>query len=287
MLKKILLAALVGIAGAGLLSAKVIKAPIYEFRKNGIMKVTEVDRAKDATRLTFKVNYTPNGWIQVAPEEIAITLPGDTAQILPLKVEGDLSFGEKYVIPESGEAVFTATYPALPKSAKKIDIGVKNDWVSIYGLDLTGKKKPAKDNATVTPTPYRPIETIFATDTITISGKIKGYDPRMGINVMELVINDEAIGHTLPTAIPVKPDGSFSRRFFLPMAQTPTFKVKDYRMCFNVYLEPGNDLEVLIDYDKLLESKVNAATFGGSLGVLNNELIACPVEISSIFYTIP
>ncbi len=288
MLKRILLAAVVGIAGAGLASAKVIESPAYDFRTGGCLKVARVEQTGDATRLTFSAKYKPGWWIQVDTVDVAITLPDDTVQIQPLTIEGDLTFGEKYVMPESGEAFFTVTYPPLPGSVKKIDTGASNKWAAIFGIDLTGKKKPAnKGEETVVTTPYRPIATIFATDTITLSGKIKNYDPRMGINVMELVISDEAIGRTLPVAIPVKPDGSFRRRFFLPMAQMPTLKVNVYRLSFRVYLEPGNDLEILIDYDKLLDAGVGAAkkadavTFGGSLGEINSELIASPMDMAT------
>ena len=173
MLKKLLLAAIVGFTGAGTVCAKVIKSPAYDFRKSGILKVTEVERSKDATRLTFTAKYKPNWWIQVSPEEVEISLPDDTVRIEPLKLEGDLQYGEKYVMPKSGETAFTVTYPPLPKSAKKINTGENSNW-SIYGIDLSGKKKkPNKGEYTVTSTPYHPIETIFASDTVTLSGKIK------------------------------------------------------------------------------------------------------------------
>lgn len=292
MLKKILLAAICGLLSAGGVCAKIIKSPAYDFRKSGMLKVTEVDRTKDATRLIFKAKYKPKWYMSVSPEELTITMPDDSVSIVPLKIEGDMAFGEKYVMPESGEASFSVTYPALPKSVKKIDIGVKTGWPGIYGLDLSGKKKRNKGEQAVKPTPYHPVKTIFASDTITLSGRIAGYDPRSGIKVMELDLKDDALGRSIPVVFPVKADGSFSRRFYLPMAQMTDFLVKGYEMSFDVYLEPHNDLEILIDYDRMIEQVAagapiaSAVTFGGSLGQLNNEINGCETSVKPMAFTL-
>lgn len=137
----------------------------------------------------------------------------------------------------------------------------------------------------VTKTPYRPVETIFEADSITVSGHIEGYDPGCGLKVMQLVIDDLAVGHTTPIALPIKPDGSFGRRFLLPMAQL-TYISLGRGNYFDVYLEPHNDLEVQIDYDKWVERRPDALTFGGSLARVNTEINACPVENSAVFYTL-
>lgn len=286
-----LLVALIGLLG-GSVSAKVIKQPAYDFRKSGMLKITEVDRAKDATRLTFQAQYKPKWYMSVSPEELTITLRDDTVGIVPLKIEGDMAFGQNYVMPDSGTASFTVTYPPLPKSAKKIDIGIKASWPGIYGLDLSGKKKRSTAEKTVKPTPYRPITTIFESDTISVSGRIAGYDPRSGLKVMMLDLKDDALGKSIPVAFPVEDDGSFSQRFYLPMAQLADFLIKGYDMAFDVYLEPHNDLEILIDYDRMVEqaatgaSIASAVTFGGSLGKLNNEINGCGTSVRHISQTL-
>lgn len=136
----------------------------------------------------------------------------------------------------------------------------------------------------VIPTPYRPIETIFEADSINVSGRIEGYDPGSGLKVMQLVIEDIAVGRTTPIALPIKPDGSFGRRFLLPMAQL-TYISADRGNYFDVYLEPHNDIEVQIDYDKWVGRQPDALTFGGSLGKINAEINACPVK-SSVFFCV-
>lgn len=294
MFRKVLFALVVGLCCAGGISAKVIKTPGYDFRKSGVLKITEVERTKDATRLTFMAKYKPKWWIRLDPTDVEISFPGDSAVVKPIALDADFTYGEKYFMPESGETVFTVTYPPLPKSVKKIDTGAATDW-AIFGIDVAGKGKKADKNArTVTVKPYRPIETIFEADTITLSGFIKGYDPqRSGIKVMELVVYDEAIGRTTPVAIPIKADGSFNRRFLLPMAQKTYLIVNpNERRWVDVYLEPHNDLEIMIDYDKLLEcvatdhSADEAITFGGSLGEINAELAAAPEFIGNIAWEI-
>ncbi|MDE7347478.1 MAG: hypothetical protein K2N48_12165, partial [Muribaculaceae bacterium] len=283
MLRKVLIAIVAGMCFAGLVSAKVIKSPDYDFRKSGTLKVTEVERTKDATRLTFTAKFKPKGWITLNPTEVEISLPGDTVKVKPIALDASFNYDEKYFMPESGETVFTVTYPPLPKSVKKIDTGATTNW-AIWGIDIAGKgKKADKDARTVTVKPYRPIETIFEADTITVSGFIKGYNrQRSGISVLQLYVEDLAVRNSKPVAIPIKADGSFSRRFLLPMAQTAMMSANVKGISLGVYLEPHNDLEIMIDYDKLLESestgkgKNDAIRFGGSLGTINNELIASP-----------
>ena len=96
-------------------------------------------------------------------------------------------------------------------------------------------------SADVVKTPYRPIETIFEADSVTISGRIAGYDPGSGPKVLQLTVNDLALGRTTPIALPVKPDGSFGRRFLLPMAQL-TYITDGGPNKIDVYLEPNNYL---------------------------------------------
>ena len=287
MLKKLLLvAAAIGLTCAAA-SSKVIKSPAYDFRKHGIWKVSAVEQTKDATRVTFKAKYKPKWWIRVDTSEVFIHLPETGEVVKPLSYDCDFKFNDKFVMPESGEHEFTLTYPPLPKGVKKIDTG--SGW-AVYGIDLSGKKK--KSPKAVKTTPYHPIKTIFASDSITVSGRIDGYDPRCGINVMELDIKDIALGKHIPVAIPVNPDGTFKRHFYLPMAQLTDFKIQGYEKYFPVYLEPENNLEILIDYDRMIEQSATddpiypAITFGGSMGTVNKEINGCHISLPSISHTL-
>lgn len=99
---------------------------------------------------------------------------------------------------------------------------------------------------------------------------------------MELMIQDLALGKTTPVGVTVKPDGTFNRRFYLPTAQRVGLDLGEIEVSPDVYLEPGNDLEVVIDYDKLMDRKAqrkrndDAFSFGGSLGALNAEIMGAP-----------
>lgn len=280
--RRLLIAAVAALCGAGITTAKVIKSPAYEFRKSGYLKVTGAEVKPQETRLTFLLQSGfPNISIPIEKSYFEITIPGDSIRMQPVAIEGAPVFGEPYLIPESGSEAFTVIYQPLPKGVKKIDTGAESNY-SIFGIDLSGKRnKQSKAEKKIAPTPYRPISTIFASDTITLSGQIKGYDPRSGISVMELNIDDFALGRSKPVAIPVKADGSFSRRFYLPMAQQAALTIKG-NVYVSLYLEPQNDLELLIDYDRLLdritlrENAADAYSFGGSLAEINSELNAAP-----------
>ena len=117
----------------------------------------------------------------------------------------------------------------------------------VAGLCLT-----AFASADVIQTPYRPIRTIFEADTISLTGQIAGYDPDSGPKVLQLTVNDLAVGRTTPISLPVKPDGSFGQRFLLPMAQL-TYITDGGPDKIDVYLEPHNDLDILVDYKKWID----------------------------------
>ena len=142
MLKKLLLvAAAIGLTCAAA-SSKVIKSPAYDFRKNGILKVSAVEQTKDATRVTFKAKYKPKWWIRVDTSEVFIHLPETGEVVKPLSYDCDFKFNDKFVMPESGEHEFTLTYPPLPKGVKKIDTG--SSWGGMALTSPARKRNPPR-----------------------------------------------------------------------------------------------------------------------------------------------
>ena len=72
------------------------------------------------------------------------------------------------------------------------------------------------------------------------------------------------------------------------MASADVFFSFDRNKYNSIYVEPGRNLEILIDWPRSLESDNPAEymTFGGELGRINNELVAAPRIITGFDQTL-
>ncbi len=124
-----------------------------------------------------------------------------------------------------------------------------------------------------------PAKNIFRPDSVTISGRIIGYEPDSPVTAAVIEANDILVCRGGKRVIPINADGTFSRTFWLPNAQKVSLKI--YPMnSVGVYLEPGETLDIEVDYNALSRTGYrhidHAVRFGGSLGQVNAELAAAP-----------
>lgn len=124
----------------------------------------------------------------------------------------------------------------------------------------------------------RVMTSIFEADSVCISGRIVGYDSACGITSLRLDVEDVILGKTYPKSITVNPDGTFCRKVWLPMAQTALFTIDAHNLVTSLYLEPGGDLQVDIEFEA--GAKGNrprcSSRFGGSLGEINRAIADAP-----------
>lgn len=271
-MRKLFVTLLMGVAL--LAGARTVSNPVYEARKSGVITITSIDLGDDATRVNVHAKFIPGYWIMFGNEEsLADPVTGEV--YLPVGSEG-VTLNEKFVMPKSGEADMTIIYPPLPASTAAIDFAPDGDW-AIYSVDLTGKKKPAKDKKSkIKDKPFRKLPSFFTEGDFEFSGRIKGYSPRLGVNTLMLYVDDVAFDESLPKLVNINPDGTFSRKISINAPQSSNVTIGN--SFFNIFMAPGNNLEVEIDWERLIESRnaVEGVTFGGSLGQVNRELAAAP-----------
>ena len=115
-----------------------------------------------------------------------------------------------------------------------------------------------------------------------IHGKMTNYDLRTTAPRLFLIyVYDLVTGESMPQTVDINPDGSFDSDILLPSPQTVAIELSQVND-LNTYLEPGNDLELILDredmlnIDRGLSSKMEKIQFGGSLGAINRELYSAP-----------
>ncbi len=135
--------------------------------------------------------------------------------------------------------------------------------------------------ALLTLLPQAAVADILRPDSVTIKGRIVGYEPDSIVNALTIGTEDILFSNSGKRVIPINADGTFSRTFRLTNAQTVSAKIYPNSLFFP-YLEPGETLEIEIDNNALprnafpfrnIEKEIR---YGGSLGQLNIELAGAP-----------
>lgn len=268
----------------------VAESPDYVAKSTRAINPARIERRGDTTAVTFDVRFNPNWWIKIDTTALLVD-PATGHKYRPSRVEG-LRFGEQFVMPASGRHRFTLLYAGVPSKLKEVDF-IDGSW-KLFGLRLDGKKaaKPEpidrkrwKEKHSV-PYPGAP-EKIFTKGDMTVSGRISGFSPRLGIESMLFYLPDPLRGN-VPVSAKIAPDGSFSFTHPIEMASADVFFSFDRNKYNSIYVEPGRNLEILIDWPRSLESDNPAEymTFGGELGRINNELAAAPRIITGFDQTL-
>ena len=270
--------------------------PDYECITTGVITPTAVERSKKATKITFHAVYRPHFWIMVDSTAYIADAKTDT-RYFPVSTEG-LVFGEEFWMPDSGEADFSVIFPPMPEEVNAIDF-IDGTW-RIYGLRLDGKKAPkasevdpdewAKEHQRAYP--GEPSQFFNTADT-KISGRIRGYDPRLGFDNILLYYQNPFTGKRDPIALPVMADGSFYGS--IPMASPGYFSISFSSYAWlSYYAEPGRTLDILLDWDDVLKASLDRimerdshmpnTRFGGDIGRINCELAAAPSAPATAVY---
>ncbi len=270
--------------------SRIVRKPPFEARKSSVVTIEEINLGKDATRVKFHAVFRPNWWIQVdSTEYIADTETGQ--EYYPIGSEG-ITLGEKCWMPKSGDTTYTVIYPPLPDNVSVIDFSPEGSWTT-WGIRLDGKEiERAAGAATpgVVIRAHEELPTFFTRGDVRIHGAIKNYDTRLDFENMALYVDDIATGNDIVRSIAIRPDGTFDETLQLTSPITAMLSAKGVLM--DLYLEPGNDLQIITDWEKMLEvdrmrglkPQIDDVEFGGSLAEINNTLYRAPYQYDADIY---
>ena len=260
-----ILLALVAMAGQAKVY-KTIKAPkamasnIYR----GELKAREVILADTATTIHFTMEY-PQG--QNFRFVNTCYLMDEDGTRYPLHAVEGIKLDSWVSVPESGSVDFTMHFAPMPKRTKVFDFieGDVNGAFVLLGIHDSKKgptrhslkEKDLSKSSLKGETFSLPLRegwggsaSWFQTDTITVKGRIEGYDAeRFGFTSMECYYKDlfEKGGTTL--VLDIAPDGTFQKKFLASYPVKETFFTDNSKVGFDempFFARPGETIDITV-----------------------------------------
>ncbi|MBQ4228183.1 MAG: thioredoxin family protein [Bacteroidaceae bacterium] len=260
-----ILLALVALAGQAKVY-KTIKAPkamasnIYR----GELKAREVILADTASTIHFTMEY-PQG--QNFRFVNTCYLMDEDGARYPLHAVEGIKLDSWVSVPESGSVDFTMHFAPMPKRTKVFDFieGDVNGAFVLLGIHDSKKTpiRPSRKEKDPSKSPLKgetfslPLRegwggsaSWFQTDTITIKGRIEGYDAeRFGFTSMECYYRDlfEKDGTTL--VLDIAPDGTFQKKFLASYPVKEAFITDNSKVGFDempFFARPGETIDITV-----------------------------------------
>ena len=123
-----------------LLQAKdrVVKQPPFIARNSSTIEIDRVVVSDTATVLDVRAFFRPRNWIQISNESYLLA---DNGEKYPIRSGNGITLGEKFWMPDSGEASFSLIFPLLPPTVQVIDFIESDceDCFKVWGIHLDGK----------------------------------------------------------------------------------------------------------------------------------------------------
>lgn len=117
----------VGMTAGVSAESRTVDYPFISYANTNILDIARVELTDTATIVKFDARYRPKYWIQLGND---VLLKADGKKYA-LRSARDITPGEKFWMPESGEASFTLIFDPLPLSTEKFDFtegDAENDW---------------------------------------------------------------------------------------------------------------------------------------------------------------
>ena len=244
---------------------KSIENPVYEFSNTGITHVTKIELSKNETRLHIHSTFIPGWWVKFPKTSyIEDCATGKRWQATGI-INGE--FDEEISMPASGDSTFVLIFPPLDQSVAKINICTDDDTKvpEIFGISLNPETKPQDKempagvpewiNSELAKAKRKTLMDFeagefFEADTVRLIGYIKGYDPRAGFSTGIVYAGNEITREDYPIVVQIHEDGRFEGT--IPMNYPEYLRVSFNRRTINFYIQPGQTLAMLVDWDEFL-----------------------------------
>ena len=231
-----ILLALIAMAGQAR-TYKTIKTPVAMACmnvSNGELKAREVIMRDTATTVHFTIKYEKGTHFRFAKESYLMDEDGNR---YPLRSCEGLKLDSWVQSPESGVTDFTMHFEPMPKKVQVFDF-IEGDVKGAFMLLGIHDKKyevavPTFEELSEA-NPYTLPADWFKTDTITICGRIEGYDAeRFGFTSMVCYYEDVFEEDQSTLVLDINPDGTFEKRFIASYPIENSFSTRDSKVGFD------------------------------------------------------
>ena len=215
----------------------------------GELKANEVIMTDTATTVKFTMTYHKGESFSIQPCACLVDEDGNR---YPVRSSEGLKLGEWIVSPESMNTDFTLHFAPMPKHVKIFDFieGDGDNMFMLLGihdsktkLHFPTLKEVSEAHAYAFPADW------FKTDTITIKGRIEGYDAKdFGCNAMRLANSDVFGEYNHTMNVDINADGTFEKKFqySMPFLDRTFTESKNGFNGFKFFALPGETIDVTI-----------------------------------------
>lgn len=218
--------------------------------RDGELKAREVILTDTATTVHFTMVYTAGQPYRFVSESYLIDEDGNR---YPLRSAEGIALDAWVQSPESGVTDFTMHFQPMPKRVQMFDFiegDVRGAFMLLGIHDKKYKMKVPTLQQLYAANPYTLPSDWLKTDTITIRGRIEGYDAGLfGFTSMECFFEDVFEQNSTTLVLEIAPDGSFEKAFQVSCPVQNKFitydnKVDFYEMPF--FARPGETIDITV-----------------------------------------
>jgi hypothetical protein len=288
---------------------KVIVQPAYEFTNSGVYHISKIEIGKEELRMYIHITFIPHWWVKFSKKDyIEDCATGRKWYVKDIK-NGE--FDKEISMPNSGDSTFVLIFPKPDKSVTKINYLDDEDEdditkkVKIFGISLNPKTKQPATNIPPEVSAWIDGELanakrktlmdvdgneFFARDTSRLIGYIKGYDLRAGFSTGIINARNELTRESFSITVQIHEDGRFEGN--IPMNYPAYLNVNFHRSQIYFYLEPGQTLSMLLDWEEFLiadrrrdiQYPLSDIRFAGAPADINRELTSFNSKLPEISY---
>ncbi|MBR3087919.1 MAG: hypothetical protein IKH02_02760, partial [Prevotella sp.] len=250
-----ILLAFVGMAGQAK-TFKTIKNPVAMACvnvSNGELKAREVIFRDTATTVHFTIEYEKGNNFRFAKESYLMDEDGNR---YPLRSAEGIALDAWVQSPESGVTDFTMHFEPLPKKVQVFDFieGDGNRAFKLLGIHdkKTKLKVPTMEELSAA-NPWTVPDDWFMTDTITVKGRIEGFDAeQFGFTSLECFFQNVFEKDDATLVLDIAPDGSFYKKFQASYPICQRFYTLESKVDFGeipFFARPGETIDITVRKD--------------------------------------
>ena len=220
---------------------------------NGELKAREIIFRDTATTVHFTMEYPKGQSFQFVSSSYLMDEDGNR---YPLRSAEGLKLNTWVQSPENGITEFTMHFKPLPKRTQVFDF-IEGDVPRAFKLlgihDKKAKLKVPTMQELSEANPWTVPEDWFKTDTITIKGRIEGYDAeQFGFTSLECYFKDVFEKDDATLVLDIAPDGTFCKKFQASYPVRQTFYTMETKVGFSeipFYARPGETIDITVRKD--------------------------------------
>ena len=251
MKKTIIIALLALIAVAGQAKTfKTIKSPVAMGHniRGGELKAREVVMTDTATTVHFTIEYPKGQRFSINSTSYLLDEKGNRYPLCSAEGIKLNKYGES-----TGPKDFTLHFEPMPKQVKVFDY-IEDDNTDAFKLlgihDEKSKIKYPTIQELIKANPWKVPGDWFKTDTITIQGRIEGYDATtFGFTSMECYMEDVFEKNSTTMVLDIAPDGTFCKKFLASYPMQDSFYADDSKVDFEkmpFFARPGETIDITV-----------------------------------------